>query len=154
MHDFTAQFQRENSTRIRRGQEPYADVPAYLVDQGFTEEEAKERAGGGATANTVGDEFDAATIYAKANRSHFAAVFGTNDSGASADDGHDVDETHAGRLPGINSPREYLDHLNSRKAPPVSTAETRDWNAIAESIYAGPINAQYRDAVAAARECS
>lgn len=154
MHDFTAQFQRENSSRTRLGQEPYADIRAYLVAQGFTEEEAKERAGGSAIANTASDKFDPATVYAKANRSHFATVFGTEDPGASADDAHDVDETNGGRLPGVNSPREYLSHVDSRKGPPALAAETRDWNSIAESVYAGPINAQYREPVAAAGECS
>ncbi len=152
MHDFTAQFQRENNSRIRLGQEPYDDVVAYLVAQGFTESEAKERAGNSAIANTASREFDPAIIYAKANRSHFATVFGTDDPGVSADDGHTGDESHSGRLLGINSPREYLDNVNSRKSPPVS--ESRDWNAIAESVYAGPINAQYRNTVEARGESS
>lgn len=163
-NDFNAQFRRENEARIRRGLNPHADVAAYLVAQGFTAAEARARTGVTKAAMSEASSDappDAAEVYAEANKLHRASIYGADDM--SGDDSAPADRMQTGRLAGVDSPADYLHHLEPAE-PGVQTsqldqpeadaecaAERRHFEQLAGDVYRGATNERYRNAIASAQ---
>jgi len=148
---FAAQFKRVNESRISRGQPAYPGVTEYLMDQGFSRAEAEDRATASQSRLSSGPKSvamsdDAAAIYAHMNAGHYQSIYGEGKSNGADDNGRSDDVGHGGRIAGVNSPADYVKHVEEIGKDVASPAAQQDFDRMARDVYAGEANAGCRRA--------
>lgn len=155
MNDFTAQFTRENRSRVRQGLKPYPDITAYLVAQGFSQEEAAARAAASQLASSdqpvsVAVTDDVTGFYDQANAGHHRSIYGAEASADAKHKPHADNAGNGGRIARVNSPADFITHADQRGEDDASLEEHRDLSQMATDVYR-KLNASYSRATGKAQ---